>query len=191
MGIVRKFAIVILIGAAGIVVSAEQRRGEIVLVRPPVSPLKFAGVWRPPGSTDTRVVGSIIDITQVPVAYAHVQLRDLRNGGVVANADTNDKGEYEFAVIEPGTFVVEMVLSNYQVVGVSNAGTLSRYQTLQTRIQLPGRWNFNSGAMMMMRVPATSFFGNGAANSVTSSTLAMASGAAIGPQDPGEPVSPQ
>jgi len=189
-GIVRKFVIVMLIGAAGIVVSAEQRRGEIVLVRPPVSPLRFAGTWPPSGATETRVVGTIIDITQIPVSYAHVQLRDLRSGSVVGQADTNDKGEYEFKLIEPGTFVVEMVLANYQIVGVSNAGTLSRNQTLQTLIQLPGKWNFTSG-MMMMRVPATTFFGAGAASSATSSTLALASGADIRPQDPGEPVSPQ
>lgn len=189
MGI-RKFVIVMLIGATGIVVSAEQRRGEITLVQPPVSPIKFAGTWRPIGSTDTKVVGNIIDIMQAPISYAHVQLRNLKTGSIVAQSDTNDQGEYEFTVIEPGTFVVEMVLANYAVVGVSNAGTLGRYQTLQTMIQLPGRWNVTSG-MMMMRVPASSFFGIGASSTMTSSTLAMASGAEIRPVDAGEPVSPQ
>lgn len=189
MGI-RKFVIVMLIVAAGIVVSAEQRRGEITLVRPPVSPVKFAGTWRPAGSTDTKVVGNIIDVLQTPVTYARVQLRNLKTGSVVAESQTDDNGEYSFTVIEPGTFVVEMVLANYSIVGVSNAGILSRYQTLQTMIQLPGRWNFTSGSMMM-RVPATNFFGIGAASTMTSSTLAMASGAEIRPVDAGEPVSPQ
>ena len=188
-GNARKFVVVMLIGAMGMIVSAEQRRGEITLVQPPVSPIKFAGSWRPAGATDTRVVGSIIDIDHAPISHARVQLRELKNGAVVAHSETNDKGEYEFPALEPGTFVVEMV-TNYQIVALSNAGTLGRYQTLRTLIQLPGRWNSASNAVMM-RVPAISFFGKGAASSATSSTLALASGSAIRPIDGGEPVSPQ
>jgi len=188
---VRKFIVVVLIGVAGIPLSAEQRRGEVVLVQPPASPVRFAGPWRPAGSTgETRVVGTVIDVRQVPVAYAHVQLRDLRSGVVIAEGDTNASGEYEFKVAEPGTFVVEMVLLDSRVLALSNAGSLARYQTLNTVIQLPGRWDTASRSMQMI-VGATAFFGIGSARTMTSSTLALASDAAIRPVDAGEPVSPQ
>src|SRR5690349_1891635 len=127
---VRKFVIVMLIGAAGIAVSAEQRRGEVVLVRPPVSPIKFAGTWRPEGSVNTRVVGTILDVAQIPVPYARLQLRELKSGSVVGNTESNDRGEYEFTVAEPGIFVVEMLVKEDQVIALSNAGLLARYQTL-------------------------------------------------------------
>ena len=191
MDIVRKFVIVTLVGAAGIAVSAEQRRGEVVLVRPPASPIQFAGPWRPAGvGADTRVIGSVIDIGHVPVPFAHVQLRNLTSGAVIAAKDTNANGEYAFAELEPGTFVVEMVVSDNRVVALSNAGSLSRYETLQTRIQLAGRWNPNSRSMQML-VGATAFFGIGSARSMTSSTIALAADAGFRPVDAGEPVSPQ
>ena len=180
-----------LIGAAGIAVSAEQRRGEIVLVRPPESPVKFVGTWRPAGmTTETRVIGRVLDILQAPVSYAHVQLRNLNSGTIVAEGNANANGEYAFSVIEPGTFVVEMVMSDYRVLALSNAGSLARYQTLNTVIQLPGRWDGASRSMSMLVSP-TAFFGISSARSMTSSTLALAADSEIRPVDSGEPVSPQ
>lgn len=187
----RKFVIVMLIGAASIAVSAEQRRGEVVLVRPPSPPIKFVGSWRPAGSTtDTRVVGTVVDISQAPVSFARVQLRDLNSGSIVAEGETNPNGEYVFTVTEPGTFVVEMVLLNRRVIALSNAGSLARYQTLNTIIQLPGRWDAATSTMSMLVSP-TAFFGYGSARSMTSSTLALAADSEIRPVDGGEPVSPQ
>lgn len=188
---IQQFLIVALIGATGIITSAEQRRGDMVLVSPPPSPLRFVGPWRPVGSSvDTKVIGSVIDVLQAPVSYVHVQLRNLNSGSIVGESDTNANGEYEFTVLEPGTFVVEMVLSDYRVLALSNAGTLARYQTLNTVVQLPGRWNVSAGTMQMLVSP-TAFFGIGNARSMTSSTLALAADAAISPVDAGEPVSPQ
>jgi hypothetical protein len=191
VGTARKFVIAWLVVAAGVVASAEQRRGEVVLVRPPASPVRFVGPWRATGSpTETRVVGVVIDIQQVPVPYAHVQLRNLASGRVIGEGDANDKGEYQFTVPEPGTYVVEMVLSANKVLGLSNAGSLGRYETLQTRIQLAGRWN-PTAHQMSVPVAATSFFGVGSARSTTASVLSLAAAARIRPVDSGEPVSPQ
>lgn len=190
MKTVRKFVIVMLIGAAGIAVSAEQRRGEVVLVRPPSSPIRFAGPWRPEGAVNTRVVGTVLDVAQMPVAYARLQLRELKTGGIVGKTESNDRGEYEFTVVEPGLFVVEMLVKENQVLALSNAGLLARYQTLQTFIQLTGRWNFTSRSMSTP-VPRSGFLGFGAARSMTSTTIALAADADIRPIDAGEPVSPQ
>ena len=172
--------------------AAAQQRGEIALVRPNASgAVRFSAPWRPSGSTgDTRVVGTVIDIGQVPVTYARVQLRDLKNGSVLATKETNDLGEYEFTLIEPGMYVVEMVMIDDYVLALSNAGSLKRYETLQTVVQLPGRWNFNSRTMYAP-VNASAFFGMGSTGTMTSSTLALAMESAVSPINPGEPVSPQ
>lgn len=189
--ITRNLTVAVLFGALSISAYAQQRRGEIVLVRPPASPVRLAGSWVPPGSANlaTSVVGSVIDIRQIPVGNVRVQLRDLGSGAVVGERDTNGNGEYEFMPLDPGTYVVELIEAR-SVIALSNAGAISRYQTLRTVIKLPGRWNASTRTVMMP-VPPTSFFGLGSINSLTSSTLTLASTLEIRPVDAGEPVSPQ
>lgn len=190
MRIARNLSVLTLLGVLTVGVSAEQRRGEVVLVRPQASNVRLTGPWLPSDpSAVTRVVGSVIDIRQVPVSYAHVQLRDLRSGAVLGERDTDPKGEFEFTLIEPGTYVVELIESR-TVIALSNAGSISRYQTLRAVINLPGRWNAATRTVMMPVAP-TSFFGLGSINSITSSTLTLASNLEIRPVDAGEPVSPQ
>lgn len=171
---------------------AAQQRGEIVRVRPSASgAVKFSAPWRPNGATgDTRVVGTVIDIQQVPVTYARVQLRDLQTGSILAADETNDLGEYEFSLIEPGMYVVEMVVVDNYVLALSNAGSLKRYETLNTVVQLPGRWDLRSRTMYAA-TNAAAFFGMGSANTMTSATLGLAVDSQIRPINPGEPVSPQ
>jgi hypothetical protein len=46
------------------------------------SAVNFAAPWRPGGATDTdtKIIGTVIDIRQVPVAGARVRLRNLETG---------------------------------------------------------------------------------------------------------------
>ncbi|HEX7827772.1 MAG TPA: carboxypeptidase-like regulatory domain-containing protein [Mycobacterium sp.] len=159
------------------------------MVRPPSSPaVRFSTPYRPGGSTATRVVGAVFDVLQTPVPYARVQLRNLSNGVVLGSADTNESGEYTFDVTDPGTYVVEM-LEQQNIIALSNAGLLARYQTLKTEIRLPGRWDSNARSVSVP-VSATAFFGMSSANSMSSSTLSLAANSNVSPIDPGEPVSP-
>jgi hypothetical protein len=145
---------------------------------------------RPPtGTQDTRIIGSVIDITQTPVAFARVQLRDLLLGAVEQKATSDDNGEYEFTVDDPSTYVVEMVRVDGFVVAVSNAATVGRYETMQTVVQLPGRWDAAT-SRVLMRPGVSNFFGMGAHATMTAGTLQLASDLNIPTSDPGEPVSP-
>ncbi len=104
------------------------------LVPPPRPGVTFAESWRPPNTkSDTRVIGTVIDIRQVPVAYAKVQLRNLVTGKVAMETLANGNGEYEFLIDDPGTYVVEMTMIDGYVLALSNAGSLARYETLQHR----------------------------------------------------------
>jgi hypothetical protein len=190
VGNVRKLLVLMMFATLGVGIAAEQRR-EVALVRQPTQPMNFSAPWRPNGtSTETKVVGTVIDMLHVPVVRARVQLRDLKSGLVFASGDTNDLGEFEFTQVDPGTYVVEMLVGDNYIVALSNAVALARYATLNTVVQLPGRWDAKLRAVVGL-VAVSNFFGIGSNNSMTASTLNMAADYEIRPVDAGEPVSPQ
>jgi len=157
---------------------------------PPESTLKFVQVWRPATVTgQTQIIGTVIDIRQVPVANARVRLRNLNTGQIEQEGQTNDKGEYVFAIVEPGTYVVEMATVEGTIIALSNAGTVARHETLQTVVQLPGRWNISTRNMEMTQ-KVSDFVGLSSALSMTAATLTMAIEQNITPLNAGEAVSP-
>ncbi len=103
--------------------------------------------------------------------------------------DSNELGEYEFAIEESGTYVVEMVMADGYIVGLSNAGSLARFETLQTVVQLPGRWD---SASRTMTVPQnmTGFFGMSAETTMTATTIRIAVENEVRPANRGISVSP-
>lgn len=164
-------------------------QGTATLVRQRQS-VHFDETWRPANSRDeTRIVGRIVDSRKMPVANVKVQLRNLVTGNVELEGETNDNGEYLFIVREPGTYIVEMVLQDGYVLALSNAGSLARFETLQTEMQLPGRWEGTSRGMAMPRT-TSAFMGVSAATTMTAETVRMAQQQNIQPVDSGEPVSP-
>ena len=186
-----------LIVALGVATSAADQGGIIRREEPPPpnreaerTSVSYAGAWRPAGaSSDTLVIGSVIDILQVPVPKARVQLRNLNTGVVEFKLEADDLGKYEFNVGESGTFVVEAVQVDGSVLALSNAGVLSRYDTLQTVVQLPGRWDFARSTMVIDRnTPA--FFGMSSRTTMTATTIQIAVEQEVAPANPGVPVSP-
>lgn len=155
------------------------------------SSVNFAGPWRPPNSNGlTRVVGTVIDIRQVIVPKVKVQLRNLNTGLVEQHSESNENGQYAFELEESGTYVVEMVMVDGAVVALSNAGSLSRYETMNTVVQLPGRWDAVSGVLVPVQ-SVTSFLGLSSTKSLTSTTIDIATDQNVRPQDPGIELSPK
>lgn len=152
--------------------------------------VRLAERWRPAGvQGDTRIIGRVLDIRQVPVAYARVQLRNLITTGVEQETTVNANGEYEFTVASPSTYVVEMVMVDGYIAALSNAGSVGRYETLQTVVQLGGRWDgANSRVVPLQNV--ANYFGMSSQATMTAATLALAVDLNIATADPGEPVSP-
>ena len=186
----RKLIVAIACAALGATSSGLlAQTGSIRLVPPAPFGVKLAQPWRPAGiNGDTKIVGTVIDISQMPVAYARVQLRSLISGIVQQEGESNEFGAYEFLVDFPGTYVVEMVTVDGHVAALSNAGSLARFETLQTLVQLPGRWNTQLRNMVMPQ-NTTSFLGMSAQNTMTSATLNLALEMQIAPVNSGEPVS--
>jgi hypothetical protein len=155
------------------------------------SAVVYAGAWRPSGSTQnaTRVVGTVIDSRQVPVMRATVQLRNLDTGNVEQTAETDAEGYYAFELEDSGSFVVEMILLDGYVVALSNAGAVARYETLQTVVQLAGRWDAAARNVVTAQNLAN-YFGMSAETSMTAVTIGIATDTNITPADPGVPISP-
>ena len=173
---------------SAVAVSAKQP-GTATLV-PRGQSLKFAEPWRPNGASGaTRVIGTVIDIQQTPVANARVRLRNLATGAIDSVSESNENGEYAFEMDTSGTYVVEMVLVDGFILSLSNAGSVARFETLQTVIQLPGRWDSGRNNMTAQQSLAA-FLGMSAATSMTSATLSLAFQDGVSAVDPGEPVSP-
>jgi hypothetical protein len=163
--------------AQGTVTLVQQRQG--IRLAEPLRPANTSG--------DTKIIGQVVDIRQVPVAYARVQLRSLINGTVQQESSADGNGKYQFLVDTPGTYVVEMVQVDGYILALSNAATLARFETLQTVVQLPGRWD---ATRMVMPQHLTNFIGMSAANTMTAQTVKIAFEQSIQPVDAGEPVSP-
>ncbi len=137
----------------------------------------------------TRVIGAVIDIRRIPVAGVTIQLRNLDTGNVEEKIESNELGEYEFAVDESGTYIVEMVMADGSTLAISTAGSLARFQTLQTVVQLPGRWDSASRAMTVPQ-NMTGFVGMSAETTMTATTIRIAVAQEVKPANPGISVSP-
>jgi hypothetical protein len=174
----------LLIASAGVVAQRGSiARGNSGLIAP-----TFAGTWRPANQGgNTQIVGTVIDIRMVPVAKTRVQLRNLANGTVQEAKETDENGEYTFDVEDPGSFVVEMALDDGSVVALSNAGSLARFETMRTVIQLPGRWDAARGVVMPQSV--VNWVGMGSAQTMTQTTITAATTQNITPINSGEAVS--
>ena len=169
-------------------VTGLDAQGTATLVRQRQG-VTFAEAWRPIGTGETRVIGQVIDFRQAPVANARVQLRNLNSGTVLAQDETDANGEYAFSVDNPGSYVVEMLMVDGYVVALSNAGALARFETLQTVVMLPGRWEGQLRGMVMPQ-NVSSFVGMSAATTMTAQTVQIALEQSIQPVNSGEPVSP-
>jgi hypothetical protein len=182
-----------LVIALGVVVSAEQR-GTVTLGRPPATglsnALKFSAPWRPANGASTRIIGTVIDIKQVPIANVKVRLRNITTGEIMAETESDANGEYAFPELDPGLYVVEMFIDNRYIVALSNTGTVARFETLQTVIQLPGRWDLGSQSVMAVNDPAL-FMGMSAATTFTAATLVTAVTQEIPTSDQGVQTSPR
>ena len=118
----------IVLGMLVLTVAGLGAQGTATLVRQGQS-VRFHETLRPANSaSETKIVGRIVDIRKLPVAHVKVQLRNLLDGSVRQESESNDNGEYAFILEEPGTYVVEMVLQNGSVLALSNAGSLANHQ---------------------------------------------------------------
>ena len=157
---------------------------------PPPSGARFLERYRPATATsDARIIGTVTDTTQMLVQNARLRLRNLSTGQLDQEGTSNANGEFEFTILNPATYVVEMVSADGFVLALSNARSLARYEVFETRVEVPGRWNAATQGVVIDQNVAT-YLGVSGSLTMTARTLELAIEQNITPRDSGEPVSP-
>jgi len=86
-----------------------------------------------------RVSGHVWNADDRPVRDAAVRLRSVVAGQVVAETVADETGAFAFQPVAPGTYVVEHVDREGQVVAVGQIFSASAGEVVVTFIRLPGR----------------------------------------------------
>lgn len=120
-----------------------------------------ARVGATPGGTGlTSVVGTAWRVDNSPISGAHLQLRNLVNGKVQAQAVANEAGQFTFSNIEGGTYVVELLGLNGKIVSVGHAFVIAPGETVATFVRLgtsvPWYTGFFSNAASIVAASAAS-----------------------------------
>lgn len=103
------------------------------------------GASRSPARTSTAarpvatVFGYIWSASNEPIARAAVQLRNVSTGVVESQAVAGDGGEFTFAEVQGGAYVVEYVDANEKVLAVGHVFWLAPGETVATFIRLGSR----------------------------------------------------
>jgi hypothetical protein len=120
------------------------------------------------------IVGYIWSADSFPIQSATLRLRDVVSGHVAVTAHSNESGRFTFTDVDEGSYVVEYVDANSNVLAVGNPFAVAAGETVSTFLRLGSRQPFGG------------FFANAAA-------AVVASAASIGVTavvPTGRPVSP-
>ncbi len=140
----------------------------------PSSPSTQSQIATPDGTG--TVVGTAFRADSTPLPDAVIALRNLRDGREMAITVTDARGEFRFASVPRGMYVVELKNQQDNLLAVGEPFTLDDGTTVRTAVRLRARAPWFSG-----------FFGNAAAAAIAAaSTLGIT---AIGSN--GLPASPQ
>ena len=128
----------------------------LVLALPPArTPSRVGAAFAANGGTSVLGVAWRADNT--PLDGAHVRLRNLTSGKIEANAVADEIGQFSFAHLEGGTYVVELLGQNDRVVTVGHAFVIAPGETVATFVRLGTKVPWFQG-----------FFGNAASAVATS-----------------------
>jgi hypothetical protein len=118
------------------------------------------------------VVGTAWMHDNTPIANGLLRLRNVVTGGLVAGAQTDAMGRFEFANVLPGSYLVELVDEDGSIRAVGQMFSVAPGETIATFIRLTARGAWIDG-----------FFSNAAA-------AALSAAAALGVTAVGDGVQP-
>ena len=87
----------------------------------------------------TSVRGVVWNADDSPLPHAKVRLRNLQTGRVDAAAAANENGQFAFASLEVGSYVIELLDDNDKVIAVGQSFRLERGETVATFVRLGTR----------------------------------------------------
>lgn len=121
------------------------------------------------GSRATSIVGVAWNADNSPIPGARVRLRNVVTGKIAMAAVANEAGQFTFAGVETGSYLIELVTERDKILTVGQTFTLAPGETVATFVRLGAKAPWFNG-----------FFGNAAA--AVASAAAAAGVTAIAPE---------
>src|SRR5262245_22590560 len=82
------------------------------------------------------VTGTVVNHDNSPVASAHLRLRDVTTGQTVQTTEGDEAGRFTFLRVPPGSYIVELVDRQGNVLSVGRVFGLTPLETVTTLIRL-------------------------------------------------------
>jgi hypothetical protein len=106
---------------------------------PPTNQPVRQAVTKLASNVQSVITGSVVDHNSLPLADAHVRLRNLETKRVEQQMRTNTKGEFKFVVKRDAPYVVELVDRSGLVAAVSEVVTTRAGEVAGTIVKAPAR----------------------------------------------------
>ena len=143
----------------------------------PGSPLAARSAASGSGSAVSQIAGAAFHADDTPIARAKLQLRNVESGVLSGAAVANEAGQFVFAGMSAGIYIVELTSRSGKVLAVSDAVAVARAESATTFVREHG----NPG-------PLENLFANAA---IAVSSAAAATGITAIRPEAKRPVSPQ
>jgi Carboxypeptidase regulatory-like domain len=123
----------------------------------PASEAKRARAAAP--AVGTTILGTAWKADNTPIPQARVRLRNVTTGRPAATSVANGRGQFTFASVEPGSYLVELVNDEGKVLALGQVFNIGPGETVATFVRLSARARWFSG-----------FFTNAATSAVTAAS---------------------
>jgi hypothetical protein len=107
-------------------------------------------------SRAATIVGNVVDGDDKAIASARLRLRNVGNGRIVASAEGDQNGQFRFAGVANGSYLVEFLDERGNVRGVSQTFTVSPGETFSTVVRLTAHRPWYSGFFSNAAIAAVS-----------------------------------
>ena len=107
-------------------------------------------------SRAATIAGNVVDGDDRPVAGARLRLRNVADGRLVASAHGNQNGQFRFAGVASGSYLVESIDERGDVRGVSQTFTVGPGETLTVVVRLTTHRPWYSGFFSNAAIAAVS-----------------------------------
>lgn len=109
------------------------------------------------------IQGTALNSANEPLPGMLVRLRDARVGRVIETRVTDESGMFTFKVVEPGSYIVELLERDQTPLAASQILTVNAGDTVSTVVKLPSRLTAFAGLLSSSIAPAAAILATQAA----------------------------
>ena len=118
------------------------------------------------------IQGTALNADNTPLADTAVRLRDARSGRIVNTAATDKAGLFTFRSVEPGSYVVEVLGPEHNVIAASQMLNVNDGDALTAVVKLPFRLQPFAGVLGHTAASAALVIATAAASGVLATQIA-------------------